>query len=244
MYLKPNAKHVQTTNEQIAEARDTLVLRVALQRWRARTVARNEFNERVTAVLNQRRLQKFINVWKTRLQVKRQAQWRDAMRYRMKVVRTARETKLKKDAWAKWRQSYQSHLSGQHYTERLILRFFDQWKRKLGGMDHLEAVADNFDRLREDRTLARCWNLWRKESELKAAERVMAERVDWRIMGNVLHVWKRHLYVYIYISCFLNLRIIPRREGAKADAFYDVLVKKRAIHGWKAAQGRIRVSQP
>jgi protein SFI1 len=149
----------------------------------------------VQALSDGRCLKTALNVWKAKLQEKRQAQWRDAMRYKIKVVRTNRENKLKKDAWAKWRQSYQSHLSGQHYTERLVSRFFQQWKKKLVEVDHLDATAEEYDRVREDRALVRCWGLWKRASQLKSAERVMAERVDLRIISEVLSVWKRHMCV-------------------------------------------------
>jgi protein SFI1 len=193
----PSHQHKQTTNEQIAEARDLLVLRVAWQRWRARTANRHGFLSRIDDLSNGRCLKAAFHMWKAKLQAKQQAQWRDAMRHKLKVVRTKREGKLKKDAWAKWRQSYQSHLSGQHYTERLVLRFFVQWKRKLMEVDHMEATADELTGMHEERGLARCWKVWRRSAELRTTERLMVERVDLRVMSEVVHAWKRQMCAYL-----------------------------------------------
>lgn len=115
------------------------------------------------------------------------------MRMKMKTVRENREGKLRKDAWAKWRQSYRSHLSGQHYTERLVLRFFQRWKAKLLTVDRLEAAGDEFLSRRENAAANRCWDYWRREVELKIAHRSVVERVSLRIMENAISVWKKHM---------------------------------------------------
>jgi protein SFI1 len=114
------------------------------------------------------------------------------MRSKMKTVREKREGKLRKDAWAKWRQSYRSHLSGQHYTERLVLRFFQWWKTKLLEMDHLEAAGDAFFSGKDRKAAERCWSYWRRTAELRNAERLIVESIGLRIMGNAMDIWKKH----------------------------------------------------
>jgi protein SFI1 len=113
------------------------------------------------------------------------------MRRKMKTVREKREGKLRKDAWAKWRQSYRSHLSGQHYTERLVLRFFQRWKTKLQEVDHLEAAGDQFLDDKERKAAERCWTYWKRAVQLRNAERSVVESVGLRIMGDAMDIWKK-----------------------------------------------------
>jgi protein SFI1 len=113
------------------------------------------------------------------------------MRKKMKTVRENREGKLRKDAWAKWRQSYRSHISGQHYTERLLLRFFQQWKTKLLEVDHLEAAGDEIWNGRDRRATERCWTYWKRAAELRSTERSVLASVGLRMMGNIMDIWKK-----------------------------------------------------
>lgn len=113
------------------------------------------------------------------------------MRKKMKTVREKREGTLRKDAWAKWRQSYRSHLSGQHYAECLALRFFRKWKTKLLEVDHLEAAGDKFCDRRDRRAAERCWIYWRRAGQLRSAERLVLENVGLRVMGDVMDIWKK-----------------------------------------------------
>lgn len=168
-------------------------MRIALQRWRERTATRHELYQRVSALSDNRRLKLAIQLWKMKLKEKKQSDWRNEMRTKMKIVRDARESKLRKDAWAKWRQSYQSHLSDRHYSQRLVLRFFQKWKAKFGQVDDLDAVADHFAYGKEQILMEKCWDLWRRALELRRAETVMAERVGLRVMGDAMNVWKRRM---------------------------------------------------
>lgn len=185
---------LQTTHEQIAQARDSLILRLALQRWRQRTAARQDLYVRVCTLSDKRCLKAAMDVWKTKLKEKKQADWRDAMRARMKTVRERREAKLLKDAWAKWRQSYQSHLSEQHYNERLVTRCLKRWRARLARLDQLDAAAEHLEYVRQERQVERCWDLWRRALDMRKRERVMAGRVDMRVVGQVVDAWRRRLY--------------------------------------------------
>ncbi|GBE82341.1 hypothetical protein SCP_0407250 [Sparassis crispa] len=212
-----------TTHEQITEARDHLILRIALQRWRERTAEHHELYKRVYELSNNRRLKLALHVWKTKLKEKKQANWRNDMRAKMKTVRENHETKLVKDAWAKWRQSYQSHLSGQQYSEKLVIRFLRRWKLRLGSLDQLDAAADHFIYAKEVEQVSKCWDMWRCTMEVRKAERTITERVGLRVMGDVMDVWRGRLH-----------------DNRVADGFYDVIVVKRALGAWKAARDRIR----
>lgn len=113
------------------------------------------------------------------------------MRSKMKSIREKRESKLRKDAWAKWRQSYRSHLSGQHYAERLVLRLFQRWRTRQIAIEHLKVVGDQFLDVYEHKAADRYWIYWRRAVELKISESTITERVSLRIMGDALDIWKR-----------------------------------------------------
>jgi protein SFI1 len=183
---------LQTTNEQIGQARDNLLIRLNLQHWRTLTASRRELFYRVATLANNRRLRSAFNAWTAGVKEKRQAEWRHGMRMKMKTIREKREGKLRDDAWAKWRQSYRSHLSGQHYIERLVLQFYRHWKKRLSDVDHLEATADEFSGVMEGRATERFWNHWRRTMEMRNAERMVLERVSMRVMGEVMDAWKRN----------------------------------------------------
>lgn len=163
-----------------------------MQRWRNQTASQLELYDRVSALANNRGLRAALATWKSRLKEKKQTEWRNDMRRKMTSVREKREAKLRKDAWAKWRQSYRSHLSEQHYAERLVLRLFRRWKTRFLAVDHLEVVGDQFLDAKENRAVERCWTFWRRAVELRNVERTVSESVGLRIMGNTMEVWKQH----------------------------------------------------
>jgi protein SFI1 len=167
-----------------------------MQCWRARHQSRNAVLLQLVKRANDRRLRVAFKTWAMKLKGKRQADWRDDMRSRMKLVRGKRENRLRKDAWAKWRQSYQSHLSVHRYNEQLVLRIYIRWKTRLSEVEQQEAVADEFLCRVERGEVERCWQFWRKASDIAAAEQVILERVGLRVMGEVLDVWRKRMYVH------------------------------------------------
>ncbi|RDB21456.1 hypothetical protein Hypma_011541 [Hypsizygus marmoreus] len=214
------------TNEQIGEARDNLLLRLSLQRWRNMTASRRDLYRRVTNLSDKRRLKVAINIWRAHLKNKQQHEWRNDMRLKMKTIREKRELKLRKDAWAKWRQSYRSHLSEQRYAERLVFRFYDRWKSRLSAVVDTEATADEFFKSAGYRAVERSWNCWRKATELRALERVMSERVELRLMGQSMVTWQKNMH-----------------RHDTANHFHRLLVLKTAIRSWKAARDRIQAME-
>lgn len=212
-----------TTSEQIAQARDTLILRLTVQKWHMRLLALRDLDQRVQTLSDKKCLKAALTVWQNKHMLKKQAMWRDEMRNKMKLIREKRESKLQKDAWAKWRQLYQSHLSRQHYTERLVLRLFNLWKQKLARIDGLEGKIDGYVKTREKSVVARSWDMWRRAADLKNLEAALAARVSTQIARDALGKWKQQM-----------------QKLRTADAFYDVLVQKSAMRRWKASQNRIR----
>ncbi|KAI0693271.1 hypothetical protein BC835DRAFT_1354288 [Cytidiella melzeri] len=220
---KQGHQWIVTTNEQISQARDNLIVRLALHNWRTRTAARRELYRRVAVLSDGRRLKAAVQLWRVKLRERKQTQWRNDMRMRMKTVRDRHDMKLKKDAWAKWRQSYRSHISEQHYSQKLVLRLYQKWRMKSVKVDRLEGAADQFVAARMKLQKERCWDLWRRSIEMRKAEAAMAERVGLRILSNVMDAWKSRM-----------------RSKQLADEHYDHLVVKRMFGRWQSAQGRTR----
>jgi protein SFI1 len=131
--------------------------------------------------------------WKVRLKQKKQAKWQNNMRTKMIAVREKREDKLRKDMWAKWRQSYQSHISQNCYAKRLVLRFFNRWKVRLAEEDHLEVLADEFQDAVMAKLAEKYWSEWRQSSKIRDAERIVIEIVGLRVVGAVLNFWKKRM---------------------------------------------------
>ncbi|CAL1704876.1 unnamed protein product [Somion occarium] len=221
---KQGYQWITTTHEQIAQARDNLILRLAIHRWRNQTAARLELYRRVSQLSNDRRLKLALNVWKVKFRERKQAQWRDDMRNRMKLVREKREFTLLKDAWAKWRQSHRSHLAELHHNERLVGRFLHKWRGKLEDLEQLNAACDMFLVSQEDALVEGCWDMWRRTAEMRKAERIIADRAALRMMTKVFDVWKSHM-----------------SSHDVADQFYDKSLLRRMFGAWKAARDRIQV---
>ena len=163
-----------------------------------RLLALRDLDQRVQTLSDKKCLKAALTVWQNKHMLKKQAMWRDEMRNKMKLIREKRESKLQKDAWAKWRQLYQSHLSRQHYTERLILRLFNLWKQKLARIDGLEGKIDGYVKTREKSVVARSWDMWRRAADLKNLEAALAARVSTQIARDALGKWKQQMQVGSY----------------------------------------------
>ncbi|KAI0093593.1 hypothetical protein BDY19DRAFT_989156 [Irpex rosettiformis] len=218
---KQGYQWIVTTNEQISQARDSLIVRLALHNWRAKTAGRRELYGRVAQLSDSRRLKAAIQLWRVKLKERKQAQWRNDMRMRMKTVHDRHEMKLKKDAWAKWRQLHRSRIAAQQYSQKLVLRLYNRWKTKLVALDRLENAAGQLIARRGKAQKERCWEMWKREMGVRNAERDMAERVGLRILSNAMGVWKRRLF-----------------SNQLADDHYNGLVQKHVFRRWQSAQGR------
>ena len=172
-----------------------------MQKWRAKVQKRREYHQQIYVMFESRRLKWALDLWRTKLHAKRQIQWRDSMRSRMKIVRLNREKKLKNDAWAKWRQLYQSRLSAQRYSKHLLARFFSRWRGRLAGVDAVEAAGETLAQVRDSRRVSKFWCIWRRASALRATESLLAERVDLRVMNDAMMVWKKRMCVPSVFGC-------------------------------------------
>ncbi|KAG8217745.1 Sfi1 spindle body protein-domain-containing protein [Butyriboletus roseoflavus] len=212
-----------TTNQQVAEARDNVILGSALRRWRNATASLMGKQKHAITLGNTRCLRAALTLWKAKLKEKRQIAWRNDMRVKMKATREKRDLKIQKDAWAKWRQSFRSHLSELQYNERIVLRFFLRWKSSLSKLDCLETAADHFYRRSTCSAVMQTWKRWKRALAVSDAEKAVTAKISLRINREVMQVWKKHAY-----------------DHQTATGFYDVHVMKQAIRSWKTARDRIR----
>ncbi|KAH8106712.1 Sfi1 spindle body protein-domain-containing protein [Cristinia sonorae] len=214
---------ITTTNEQIAEARENLVLRLAIHKWRTRTAQHKALYERIATLSNNRRLRLAIQTWKGKLREKRQSQWRNDMRSKMKLVRNNHERKLVRDAWTTWRLGFQAHSADEHLSQKLLLRFFNKWRARLGSLDALDTAGDRFIAVRDSMALDRSWQVWRHSFHILQSERTMTDRVGMRLLSEAMVVWKNRM-----------------RLNQIADDFNNLSLIKRTFLSWKAARDRIR----
>ena len=184
---------LKTTAQQMSEAHDLLVLRKSMQTWQVKLQKRYSQEAKTTGIFESRRLKRFLDTWRTKLHAKRQIQWRDSMRSRMKVVRLNREKKLKCEALVKWRQLHQSRLSSQYYSKRLLGRFLSCWKGRLARVDAVEDAGEVLGRVLDSRRVSKCWHAWKRASALRVAEDLLAQRVCLRVMSDVVAMWKKRM---------------------------------------------------
>jgi protein SFI1 len=140
--------------------------------------------------------------WQVHLQERRKAAWRADMRVRMQTVRSLRDGALRRDAWARWRQLYQSRLMQQRFAVRLVERYFERWKDKVREMDAMKERADQLVVAREGMMVVRCWDSWVRAAELRSAERDVAERVGARVVGGFMAFWRRRMCAGPYFLVF------------------------------------------
>ena len=140
--------------------------------------------------------------WQVHLQERRKAAWRADMRVRMQTVRSLRDAALRRDAWARWRQLYQSRLMQQRFAVRLVERCFERWKDKVREMDAMKERADKLVVAREGRIVVRCWDSWVRAAEVRSAERDVAGRVGARVVGDFMAFWRRRMCAWSYFQVF------------------------------------------
>lgn len=215
-----------TTNEQVAEARDKVILGSAIRRWHNKTALLLEIDERAACVANVRRLRVAMAMWRSKLKERKQLMWRNEMRAKMKTVREKRERNIQKDAWVKWRRAYCCRLAEMRFTDRLVARFFLRWKTKLTNLGRLEVSADDFLERPTCSTVAHAWKLWRRALRIRNAAHLVTANAGLRVKREVVDIWKKRT-----------------RDHQLAREFHDVYILKRSIRSWKAARDRIRAME-
>jgi protein SFI1 len=69
-----------------------------------------------------------------------------------------------------------------------------RWRSKLHEMEALQGRADEFVVMKEGRVVDRCWDEWRRTTELRSAERIIAEKVGARVVRESVVLWRQRTY--------------------------------------------------
>ena len=109
----------------------------------------------------------------------------------MKFVKNKSEFKVRKDAWAKWRQLQLSHRADKHYLLCFLVRLFARWKTKLRQVNEMADVANQYASHLDLKVADRCWDYWKRATVLRHRELVVIQRVDWRVVVNAFDQWKQ-----------------------------------------------------
>ena len=168
-----------------------MLLRLFMQRWQSNLLSRQQFQNQQIAEFNKRLLKTTLTVWRAKLKEKRQLKWRVEMRKKMKFIKNKLEFKIKKDAWAKWRQLQLSHQADKHYRLCSLIRLFVQWKTRLRQVYEMGDVANEYANHLDLKVADRCWDHWKRAVVSRHQELVVIQRVDWRIMVAAFDRWKQ-----------------------------------------------------
>jgi protein SFI1 len=204
-----------------------------------------EKQKHAVTLANTHCLRAALTLWKAGLKEKRQITWRNDMRAKMKTIREKRDSKIQKDAWAKWRQSFRSHLSELQYNERIVLRFFLRWKSSVSKLDSLDIAAEQFYRRTTCSAVVQTWKRWKRALAVSDAEKAVTAKIGLRVGREVMQRWKKYTYVHFTNTNtrFWKPTRLSSYERQTAIGFYDVHVMKQAIRSWKTAQDRIHVGR-
>jgi protein SFI1 len=190
---RAGAEWARTTNEQIAAARDTLLQRRVLQRWRTLATQRVALAERVTHVADARMLRRALIVWGTKLQERRQAAWRADMRARMQAVRKRREATLLARMLVRWHLEARGRVAERLHMERVVAHTFVKWKSATGRVGALEEDVEVYGLRRDARTVELAWERWQWAMDFRRREAVMVQRVAGRVLGGAWDAWKKRM---------------------------------------------------
>ena len=168
-----------------------MLLRLFMQRWQSKLASRRQLQNQQIIEFSKRHLKAAFRVWQTRLKQKQQLVWRSEMRQKMKFIKNKLELKIKKDAWAKWRQLQLSHRADKQYQLCLLLRLYARWKAKLRQVSEMTDIANEYATHVDLKVADRCWDYWKRAAVSRHRELVVIQRVDCRIMVNAFDQWKQ-----------------------------------------------------
>jgi len=115
------------------------------------------------------------------------------MRHKMKTIKDKVGLRLRKDAWDKMETVLPLRTSPANITQNICYFGFTA-VGKSGYLDStgLEEAADLHLEIVEQGCVGRCWNLWKRASDMRNAERELLQRVKLRLMGNAIDIWRKH----------------------------------------------------
>ncbi|KIL69688.1 hypothetical protein M378DRAFT_156912 [Amanita muscaria Koide BX008] len=223
-YIWTNAyQWIIVTSRQIDEARDSLIMRIFLQRWRKHLTSRQSLRERAMQVINTNHCKRFFDLWIARFKEKQREKWRHNMRTKLQTMRDKQGLRLLKDSWAKWRHLHRLRLAAHRFDGQLTATFFKRWKSRFWCIDKMETLADEAVQYGLQQLLIQNWTRWKRALQLSFSEKVLTEQVSLKILKNSLTTWR-----------------MRTADSQAARTFYHCALLKHSLKSWKAARDRQR----
>ncbi|KAF9453199.1 hypothetical protein P691DRAFT_801539 [Macrolepiota fuliginosa MF-IS2] len=201
---------IVTSQEQIDEARNAFVLRLALHHWSNLLTHRRVKYEDAAVLDDERRLFATLTFWRKRLLEKQQARWRNDMRSRMKAIKDRQNLRIFRDAWVSWRQKSQLVFADRLHNRRVLLLAFLKWKGIFSRVDAIQGKEEQLVALRDQRLLLQYWQTWRATTGIAGAEKEMVDRVHARVIWDAWSIWRKHTYDYHRATFFQNRNVQKR----------------------------------
>ncbi|CAE7221725.1 unnamed protein product [Rhizoctonia solani] len=191
---RQNAQWIRDTTNQISDARRKLALRENFTKWQDKAEVRADMTRRaarVDAYFTQRR---FLVHWRQALEKHRRQQWQSAMKKRLRIVRTAVDQRILRQAWQRWRQTRESTYSLEQadgfHDAKLLHRCIVRWAQRYQKIRILPIRALEFRAVKNKATVQGVFETWKSRAELRVMERMIVDKRDHRIKGTVLAKWK------------------------------------------------------
>ncbi|EJD06031.1 uncharacterized protein FOMMEDRAFT_145354 [Fomitiporia mediterranea MF3/22] len=212
-----------TMNEKVDEERDKTLIHDHLQKWRVKLHKKRSEYDRIGRRHDKYLLRVSFAKWKSRAASVQVTKWKEDMRRRMSLIKTKRDQRIRADVWIKWRQVHQYEVAELYYERHLLRNTIRKWRGRLFNLGNLEIAADRFGQSLEDAQVARVWNFWKLQVDLRDVERVLRARMDARIKDGAMQTWKQKML-----------------ENRKVDAYHDRLIKKHFYRTWKSSLSKQR----
>lgn len=164
-----------------------------MHRWRHKYATRQAAIAQQLLEFNRKLQASSLEKWKAKYKLKMQDKWKDEMRQKMKSVREKADQRLVQNVWQKWREGVMARAADWHYIRAAQKRSLDLWKAKLAGIEQLEDKSDAVLQRSGKQLVGRTWNTWRAAFEDRCNMLVLAQRVDRRLLAELMQKWKNKL---------------------------------------------------
>ncbi|CAE6515408.1 unnamed protein product [Rhizoctonia solani] len=191
---RQNAQWIRDTTNQISEARRKLALRENFTKWQDKARIRADMSRRaarVDAYFTQRRV---LLYWRQAVERHRRQQWQSAMKKRLRMVRSAVDQRILRQAWQRWRQTRESTYTLEQadgfHDAKLLHRFLVHWAQRCQKLRMLPIRALEFRAAKNKATVQEIFETWKSRAELRVMERMIMDKRDHRIKGGMLTKWR------------------------------------------------------
>ncbi|KZT42095.1 hypothetical protein SISSUDRAFT_1042035 [Sistotremastrum suecicum HHB10207 ss-3] len=216
------------TNNQVDHARSRLQTSLWLRRWREAYSKQRDRNESLEAHALAFTVSRYFTVWRRRLRERQVKAWRDEIRRKMAILKSARDKTLCKEAWARWRRRYHLNQLEKGFRLRALSRAMETWHSRINQRNRMVSAAQNLADLFENRRMVQLFQRWCHMTQLSSIERRVHQVGQRRLKQNFLHLWNRYT-----------------RDSRAANAVYSKNLLRHGFENWRKVhkQKQILVSR-